>query len=51
MTEERTKPNPHLSNPPPKPRPIVANPSTPGVQPTNRPDGRTAPLTGETRAD
>jgi len=52
MSEERSpKLNPHLTNLPPKPppTPIVANPSTPGVQPTNRPDGREAPPQGETR--
>jgi hypothetical protein len=42
MTEERTLPKQ------PK-RPIVANPATPGVQTPNKPDGRDAPPTGETR--
>ena len=44
MSEERT--NPKTSD---KNRPIVANPSTPGVQPPNKPDGRDAPQQGEER--
>lgn len=45
MAEERAQPKS------PKPRPIVSNPSVPGVQkPGNKPDGRDAPPQEETRA-
>jgi hypothetical protein len=43
MSDERALP------PQPK-KPIVSNPSTPGVQkPGNKPDGRDAPAPGEKR--
>jgi hypothetical protein len=42
MSEERALPKQ------PK-KPIVSNPSTPGIQTPNRPDGRDAPQTGERR--
>lgn len=31
------------------PKPVTKNPSVPGVQPKNTPDGRDAPQQGETR--
>jgi hypothetical protein len=42
MTEERGLPKQ------PK-KPIVSNPSTPGAQTPNKPDGRDAPPAGQTR--
>jgi hypothetical protein len=42
MTEERGLPKQ------PK-KPIVSNPSTPGVQTPNKPDGRDAPAQGSER--
>jgi hypothetical protein len=43
MSEERGLPKPTK-------KPIVSNPSTPGVQkPGNKPDGRDAPPQGEKR--
>jgi hypothetical protein len=43
MSDERAVPKPA------KGKPIVANPSTPGVQTPNKPDCRDAPPDGETR--
>jgi hypothetical protein len=44
------KPNPHLGTQGPNPKkPIVKNPSTPGIQPPNKPDGRDAPGAAEQR--
>jgi hypothetical protein len=45
MTDERSPAKPDAGTK----RPIVANPSTPGVQTPNKPDGRDAPAPGEPR--
>jgi hypothetical protein len=42
MSDERAQPTP------PKGKPIVVNPSTPGIQTPNKPDGRDAPAPGIT---
>jgi hypothetical protein len=54
--EERVRPKPEPGalpkGPPPagqKPKAIVKNPSTPGIQKPNRPDGRDDPPQGEQR--
>src|SRR6266508_2892375 len=44
MPEEQKKPKPYPHDPHSNaPRLIVSNPSTAGIQPTNRPDGRSMP--------
>ncbi len=45
MNEERSPAKPAADTK----TPIVKNPATPGIQTTNKPDGRDEPSTGETR--